>query len=42
MIGSARVKAQAINQPANEPSPRLTYVYMPPAEGRWRASWPTE
>src|SRR6188472_1359729 len=34
--------AQAISQPAYDPSPRPTYVYMPPADGRWRASSPIE
>ena len=36
--GSARAKLQATSQPKNEPSPRPTYVYMPPADGRCRAS----
>ncbi len=40
--GSASVKAQAISQPTNGPSPRVTYVYMPPAEGRCLASCPIE
>ena len=34
--------AQAISQPAYDPRPRPTYVYMPPADGRWRASSPIE
>ena len=34
--------AQASTQPAYEPRPRPTYVYMPPADGRWRASSPIE
>src|SRR6188472_540120 len=38
----ARRKAQASNQPAYEPRPRPTYVYMPPADGRCRASSPIE
>ena len=32
--GSASRNAQAISQPANDPRPRATYVYMPPADGR--------
>ncbi len=34
--------AHASSQPAYEPRPRPTYVYMPPADGRWRASSPIE
>ena len=36
--GSAKANDQATIQPKNEPRPRPTYVYIPPAEGRWRAS----
>ena len=36
--GSASAKLQATSQPKKEPSPRPTYVYIPPADGRCRAS----
>ena len=42
MSGSASANAQAISHPKNGPSPRPTYVYMPPADGRCFASWPIE
>src|SRR6476620_1835655 len=40
--GSASRKAHAMSQPATGPRPRATYVYMPPADGRKRASSPIE
>src|SRR5712692_1814465 len=39
-IGSASMKPQATKKPAIGWMPRALYVYRPPAEGRWRASWP--
>ena len=41
-MGSARRNAHARSQPAKEPRPRATYVYIPPAEGRCLASSPIE
>ena len=36
--GSASAKLHATSQPKNEPRPRPTYVYIPPADGRCFAS----